>query len=131
MGFGSKAGYDSTLNDKAISSAISDLMTNVLNKLGERRWRSDILQIKGQQVIVSGGPSQGLQIGSRLAVETKGEVVTSGQSGLPITLPGSEVAKIEIISFFGEDSESEGAVAKIIEGTVTGEKSDFVIVEAK
>src|SRR5262249_10299878 len=32
-GFGSRAGYDSTLNDRAISSAISDLMNNTVQRL--------------------------------------------------------------------------------------------------
>src|SRR5579871_2132957 len=43
-GFGSRAGYDATLNDKAISAAISDLINNVVQKLEERPWHTDILE---------------------------------------------------------------------------------------
>jgi curli biogenesis system outer membrane secretion channel CsgG len=117
-GFGSRAGYDSTLNDKAISAAISDLMTNVVQKLQERRWFTDVLQVRGEQVFLSGGPSQGLKVGDALAVETRGETVTSGQTGLPITLPGQSVARLEVISFFGETAETEGAIARIVQGQV-------------
>ena len=58
-GFGSRSGYDGTLNDKAISAAISDLMTNVMQKLQERAWSTDVLQVHGNNILISGGPSQG------------------------------------------------------------------------
>jgi curli biogenesis system outer membrane secretion channel CsgG len=128
-GFGSKAGYDSTLNDKAISAAISDLMTNVLQRLQERRWSSDVLQVRGGQVFISGGPAQGLKIGDRLKLETRGEVLTSAQTGLPIRLPGQSVATLEIVSFFGDDSESEGAVTRIVDGQAVGDPKTFLVVE--
>lgn len=128
-GFGSKAGYDSTLNDKAISAAISDLMTNVLQRLQERRWFSDVLQVRGAQVFISGGPAQGLKIGDRLKLETRGELFTSAQTGLPIRLPGQSVATLEIVSFFGDDSESEGAVARIVDGHAVGDPKTFLVVE--
>lgn len=117
-GFGSRAGYDSTLNDKAISAAISDLMTNVVQKLQERPWFTDILQVRGDQVLTSGGPSQGLRAGDVLVVEAPGELVTSGQTGLPIRLPGREVARIRVESFFGDSTQGEGAVARVIQGAV-------------
>jgi len=40
MGVGGRAGYDSTLNDKAISAAISKLVNNVVENLLEKPWRS-------------------------------------------------------------------------------------------
>ena len=117
-GFGSKAGYDSTLNDSAISAAVSDLMTNVVQKLQERRWFTDVLQVRGDQLFMSGGASQGLKPGDTLIVERPGETVTSGQTGLPITLPGQEIARVQVLSFFGESRESEGTIARIIQGQV-------------
>jgi curli biogenesis system outer membrane secretion channel CsgG len=131
-GFGSSAGYDSTLNDKAISAAISDLMTNIMQKLEERRWNTDVLQIRGVQILVSGGAAQGLKIGDHLRVETRGEIVKSGQTGLPITLPGDYVATVEILSFFGDDASSEGAITRIVDGRLpTGDVKQFIVVEAK
>ncbi|CAN5311364.1 hypothetical protein BH10PSE4_BH10PSE4_17030 [soil metagenome] len=128
-GFGSKAGYDSTLNDKAISAAISDLMTNVLQRLQERRWYSDVLQVRGGQVFISGGHTQGLKVGDRLKLEMRGEIFTSAQTGLPIRLPGQLVATLEIISFFGDGSESEGAVTRIVDGQAIGDPKTFLVVE--
>lgn len=130
-GFGSQAGYDSTLNDKAISSAISDLMTNVINRLSERRWVSDVLRVSDNQVLISGGPSQGLKIGDVLRIETIGETLTSGQTGLPITLPGQVLGKVRIVSFFGEDKMSEGAVTTLVEGKITGDAKTMIVVEDK
>lgn len=129
-GFGSRAGYDSTLNDKAISAAVSDLMTNLIQRLSERRWFTDVLKVQGDQLFVSGGPSQGLKIGDRFRVERRGELVTSGQSGLPIRLPGRPVATIEVIRFFGDDPATEGAITRLVDGTLGGETSaDLVVVE--
>ncbi len=115
-GFGSRAAYDTTLNDQAISAAISDLMTNVVQKLRERRWFTDVLQVRGDQVIMSGGAAQGLKVGDTLVVEQQGETVVSGQTGLPIRLPGLEVARVQVVSFFGESAETEGTVARLVQG---------------
>lgn len=129
-GFGSAAGYDSTLNDKAIGAAISDLLTNVMNKLQERRWFTDVLQVRSGQVFISGGPAQGLKVGDRLRVETRGEVVVSGQTGLPISLPGQTIGSIEVLSFFGDDQSSQGAVARVVQGTIPAtDLKTLVVVE--
>ncbi len=89
-GFGSRAAYNSTLTDRAIGAAISDLTTNVIQKLKERPWMTDILDVSGTQVQISGGPNQGIKVGDEFVVENKGKTVISGQSGLPITLPGTQ-----------------------------------------
>lgn len=131
-GFGARAGYDSTLNDKAISAAISDLITNVMQKLGERRWFSDVLAVRGSQIFISGGPAQGLKVGDRFRVETRGEVIKSGQTGLPITLPGESVGTVEVLSFFGDDAQSQGAVTRVVDGQLAGrDPKSLIVVEPK
>lgn len=120
-GFGSRAGYDSTLNDRAVAAAIADTMTNVIRRLEERAWFTDVLRIDGTRVFITGGERQGLRPGNEFVVETAGEIVTSGQSGLPITLPGAEVARIQVQSSFGESAESEGSVALLISGSLQGQ----------
>ncbi|SOE64509.1 Curli biogenesis system outer membrane secretion channel CsgG [Burkholderia sp. OK233] len=54
-GFGSRADYDGTLNDKAISAAISDVIGAMMTKLNERQWRTDILKVDGSTVFITGG----------------------------------------------------------------------------
>lgn len=130
-GFGSSAGYDSTLTDRAIAAAIADTMTNVINQLQQRAWFTDILRVSGDTVFVSGGPSQGLRAGQRYQVETPGETITSAQSGLPITLPGSVVADIELVSFFGDTPDTEGAAARIVQGALPQDITGLRVVEIK
>jgi curli biogenesis system outer membrane secretion channel CsgG len=130
-GFGSRAAYDSTLNDRAIAAAISDVTTNIVQKLQERPWTTDILAVSGSQVQISGGPHQGIKIGDTYIVESKGKTVVSGQSGLPITLPGTEVARIRVTSFFGA-GDSEGSTAEIVSGTVPAtQRASLIVREAQ
>ncbi len=128
-GFGTRAGYDSTLNDRAIAAAIADTMTSVINQLQQRAWFTDILRVSGDTVFVSGGQSQGLRVGDRFRVETPGEVVVSGQSGLPITLPGSRIAEIELTGFFGATPETEGSTARVIEGHLPADTQGLRVME--
>ena len=107
-GFGSQAGYDAKINDAAISAAVSDLTSELIGKLQARRWSTDVLRVDATNVFMSGGSRQGLKVGDRFAGETRGEVVKSGQTGLPITLPGQRVAEVQVTSFFGDDEYSEG-----------------------
>lgn len=116
-GFGSRAAYDSTLNDQAISAAISDLMTNLMQKLDERPWSTDVLSLQGSEVMVSGGTQEGLTKGMHLTVSRRGATVVSRQSGLPIELPSQPVATIEIVDFFGS-GDTEGSRAKIVQGHI-------------
>jgi curli biogenesis system outer membrane secretion channel CsgG len=130
-GFGSRAAYDSTLNDRAIAAAIADCMSNVIQQLQQRRWFTDILRADGTNIYVSGGASQGLKIGDVFSVEAVGETVVSGQTGLPITLPGATVASVEVTSFFGDTAESEGAVARVISGALPPQTQGLRVVEVR
>lgn len=127
-GFGQRAGYDATLNDKAIAAAISDLTNNVIQKLGERPWFSDVLAVRGSQIFISGGPAQGLRVGDRFRVETRGEVIKSAQTGMPITLPGEPVGTVEVLSFFGDDAQSQGAITRLVDGQLGGRDPKSLIV---
>ncbi|MFW5660417.1 MAG: CsgG/HfaB family protein [Oceanicaulis sp.] len=117
-GFGSRAGYDATLNDRAISAAVDDLVSAIVSELADRPWTTDILEIDGGQIFISGGSRAGLERGDVLAVTERGRTVTSRRTGLPITLPGEEIARIEIVSFFGDTDLDEGAVARIVSGDI-------------
>ena len=46
LGIGGSAGYDATLSDKAISSALSQLVENIINKCMDKPWKSYILSLK-------------------------------------------------------------------------------------
>src|SRR5512139_1817936 len=107
-GYGGRSEYDATLNDRAIAAAISDVIDRLVTKLGDRPWRTDVLQVQGSQVFVSGGKSQGLKAGDVLAVMRAGQTMRSAQSGFDVTLPPTEVATLRVVSTFGDSETNEG-----------------------
>jgi curli biogenesis system outer membrane secretion channel CsgG len=113
-GFGSRSEYDSTLNDRAIGAAISDMISSMVNKLRERPWRTDILDVQGPTVFISGGKSQGLSEGDVLWIVKPGKQIKSAQSGFTISLPPKQVAQVKIISLFGDNETNEGAVSEVM-----------------
>jgi hypothetical protein len=117
-GFGSRADYDATLNDRAISAAIADVIDRLVATLDERPWKTDILQVQGKQVYISGGQRQGLKSGDLLQVMEQGAAVKSRQSGFVINLPGNRVATIKVLSFFGDSENNEGAVTEVVQGVL-------------
>lgn len=127
-GFGSTARYDATLNDKALTAAISETVNQLVTKLEARPWRTDILKVEGNRVFISGGERQGLRVGDELVIVLEGERVKSGQSGLEITLPGQEIGRIRIIGLFGNNETDEGSVAQIIKGSIPKNLSTRIFV---
>jgi curli biogenesis system outer membrane secretion channel CsgG len=117
-GFGSVASYDSSLIDRALSAAIADVASNVIQKLTAKRWETNVLDITGSKLFISGGPAQRLRIGQKLRLEEVGKTIVSNQTGTSITLPGRALGVIEIQSFFGDTPETEGAQAIVVEGAV-------------
>jgi curli biogenesis system outer membrane secretion channel CsgG len=127
-GFGSRANYDATLNDRAIGAAVSDVMNALVTKLDERPWRTDILKVQGRQIFVSGGSRQGLKIGDTLSVMRAGETVKSAQSGFTIALPAAPVATVRVAQFFGDNETNEGAVTELVTGTLAPGRTDALFV---
>jgi hypothetical protein len=107
MGLGGSAGYDATLSDKAISSALSQLVENIINKCMDKPWKSYILSVEDGTYIISGGASQGLVAGDKFTVYKKGKVVKNPQTGMNVELPGTKTGEITIISSFGDTPETE------------------------
>lgn len=131
-GFGSKADYDGTLNDRAIGAAISDVQNALIAKLEERPWRTDILKVDGKQLFISGGSRQGLKAGDMLSIMKQGDTVKSAQTGFGITLPATPVGKARVISVFGDNESNEGSVAELISGAARAEgSSTLFIAESK
>ena len=127
-GFGSRADYDATLNDKAIGAAISDLLNSVISKLDERIWRTDILRIKGSEIIIAGGKRQGIKVGDVLSMMREGEKVKSKQTGFEISLPATKVGEIRILGLFGDTETNEGSLGTILSGTFSDGRTDGLFV---
>ena len=107
MGLGGSAGYDATLSDKAISSALSQLVENIINKCMDKPWKSYILSVEDGTYLISGGASQGLVAGDKFNVYKKGKVVKNPQTGMDVELPGTKVGTVTIQTSFGDTPETE------------------------
>ncbi|GAB2834348.1 hypothetical protein GCM10027276_41070 [Comamonas piscis] len=116
FGFGSRAGYDGTLNDAAIRQAVSEAVSKLSTEMNRRPWSTAILKAEGGRIFISGGKSQGLQPGMTLAVQTAGEQIKSPQTGALITLPGQRIAQLRVDALFGDSELNEGAVTSVVSG---------------
>lgn len=131
FGFGSQAGYDSTLNDSSIRQAISEVVNRLSVEFSRRPWQTSIIGVDNGRYFISGGKSQGLKPGMVFSVQTLGEKVKSPQTGFEITLPGKEVAQIRVDALFGDTEMTEGAATSVISGTLQGLKIDQLTVREK
>ncbi|MDP3070779.1 MAG: CsgG/HfaB family protein [Opitutaceae bacterium] len=118
LGVGSRADYDSTLNDRALDTAIGNLASNVIENLLKNPWRSYVLSYDDGSYIISGGASQGIKIGDTFDVFSQGKTIKNPQTGMDVTLPGKKVAQIIITGFAGGSAENELSLAKVSEGTL-------------
>jgi len=118
MGLGERTDYDATLSDKAISVAISKLVENIINNCMDKPWKSYFLTNDEDGVIISGGNTQGLNVGDVFDVVEKGRSVKNPQTGMMIELPGKAVGKIIIDFTGGNNPQNEFSMVSFIEGQI-------------
>ena len=132
MGLGERTDYDATLSDKAISAAISKLVENIINNCMNRPWKSYFLSYTDNEILISGGKSQGLQVGDVYGVVQKGKKIKNPQTGLMMELPGKSVGKIKIDFTGGDSPQNEFSMISFIEGSIDGSRlNNYYIKEIK
>ena len=107
MGVGGKADFDATLSDKAISEAIGQLVENIINKCTDKPWRTFFLSFDADAQLIAGGASQGLKVGDKFVVKTKGKTVKNPQTGVMIELPGKNIGTVTVTEMGGDTPETE------------------------
>ena len=112
LGAGTRAGYDSSLNDKVISAAISKLVNNIIENLTEKPWRSYILSFKDGVIVIAGGKTQGIMIGDNFNIFKKGQIVTNPQTGMKIELPGELIDSLIITQMLGNNINDEISIGE-------------------
>jgi len=124
LGIGSRASYDTSINDQAISASISKLIDNVINKLTDAPWKSFILSEQEGQYLIAGGESQGIQMGNVFDVEQQGKRIKNPQTGGYIFLPGKKIAKIKVVQVLdAPTADNEISICTLIEGQIS--QTDF------
>lgn len=127
LGVGSRAGYDSILNDKAVDAAITNLSSNIIEKLLDKPWKGYIVGYEGGHLIISGGKSQNIKTSDVFEVVLEGQKVNNPQTNTIITLPGKKIARIKVSELLGDMPENEVSLCEIIDGdlSVYVSKKDF------
>ena len=132
LGYGTKTGHDWSLNGKAISAAISKLVSNLVENLLDQPWRSAILSLEGDEVLIAGSRSEGIAEGDRFVVLLRGKTVLNPRTGSPIELPGREVATIEVLSLSGDSPENSVARCRLAAGGFpVPDPGSYVVEEEK
>jgi curli biogenesis system outer membrane secretion channel CsgG len=129
MGVGSSAGYDQSLTDKAISSAISQLTSNLVENMTKKPWKSFLLAEQDESYIMAGGESQGLSVDLHLRVFSNGATIKNPQTGAMITLPGKEVATISVLGTFGEDEFNEISYTQVVKGSIGSDLTKYYVIK--
>lgn len=116
FGVGERAGYDSTINDQALESAITNLASNIIENLLDQPWRSYLLDFEDGKFIIAGGKLQNISKGDIFKVIKEGKKVKNPQTNMMITLPGEEIGKIKADISIGNTPESEVTLCDVIKG---------------
>jgi curli biogenesis system outer membrane secretion channel CsgG len=127
MGVGGRAGYDSTLNDKALETAITNLSSNIIENLLDKPWRAYILGYQDGYFIISGGKSQNINKGTVFDVFLEGKKIKNPQTNMFITLPGEKVGELKVVYSAGDMVQNEVSFCKLTSGNLDmyRESQDF------
>jgi len=129
LGVGNRAGYDSTLNDEAISAAISKLVSNIVENMMDGQWRTFLVGQDGSLYYIAGGKTQGIAVGDKFQVMAKGRNVTNPQTGITMALPGKKIATIQVESTAGDNIDNEVSLCKVIDGMVSQPFDKYYVIE--
>jgi hypothetical protein len=129
LGVGGRAGYDSTLNDKAISAAISKLVSNIVGNLLGKPWRSYILSYQDGMYIIAGGKSQGIRESDTFGVYQRGKRVLNPQTNMMIELPSRLMGTIKVNSSIGTDPLNEVSTCSVLSGDLPRANFEEVFVQ--
>lgn len=129
LGVGQTAGYDTSLDDRAISAAISKLVSNVMENLLDAPWQAYLVGEHNGQWLMTGGKAQGVKVGQQFTVVMPGKLVKNPQTGMNMELPANEVATIEVVNFMGSGN-NEMSLCKLVNGNINGERlTDYRVRE--
>ena len=80
LGMGTRAGYDETLGQEALRSAVTKFMDNLVQKLQSVEWSGAVAMVSGSDVYINAGREVGLNPGDVLMVQTLGQEIIDPQT---------------------------------------------------
>ena len=80
LGLGTRAGYDETLGQEALRSAITKFMDNLVQQLQNVEWSGRVAMVSGNEVYINCGRDVGLKPGDVLVVQTLGKEIYDPQT---------------------------------------------------
>ncbi|CBL46270.1 Curli production assembly/transport component CsgG [gamma proteobacterium HdN1] len=128
FGVGERAGYDTSLDDKALSAAISKLVSNVVENLMDKPWQAYLVGEQGGLYIMTGGKAQGVKVGDQFAAMQRGKVMRNPQTGLNLELPGTKIGTLKVVSQAGQ-GDNEISLCQLTSGSLRGQALDKIIIQ--
>ena len=127
FGVGERAAYDTAINDKALSAAISKLVSNISENLLDVPWQAYLVGEQDGFYLMTGGQQQGVKVGDSFKVLSPGKQVKNPQTGMMISLPGQQQAVLKVSAFVGTGAD-ELSLCELVSGQLTGaELTTFVV----
>jgi hypothetical protein len=131
LGVGQTAAYDTSLDDKAVSAAISKLVSNIMNNLLDSPWQAYLLESEDGTLFMTGGTNQGIKLGDEFAIIESGKKVKNPQTGFMVTLPGKTIGKLIVEGFVGKGNDELSVVRAIGSNVDLQSLSKYVVREVK
>lgn len=129
FGVGERAAFDSTLNDKAISAAISKVVSDLMENLLDMPWKAYLIAKQDDQYIMTGGASQGISVGDEFTILQKGKQIKNPQTGFMIELAGKPIATATVVLLSGAAKNEISIVSLDTQLPVQTDLAEFVVME--
>jgi len=113
LGMGSHAGYDETLEGKALREAILQFISDIVLQVSKEPWFCRIAEVEEKNIYLDAGMESGLQLGTRLEIYHIGKEIRS-QSGDLIGSLEEKTGEAKVTKYFG----SNGSIAELENGNL-------------
>lgn len=112
LGMGTQASYAESIEGDALRAAIVKFVRNIVSQINKRPWSCRVAETSEGEIYLDAGQESGLKLGTILTVYELGKEIRSPDTGMVIGRKQSEVGKIKVIDYFGDN----GSIAILIEG---------------
>jgi curli biogenesis system outer membrane secretion channel CsgG len=129
LGVGQRAAFDSTLNDKAISAAISKVVSDLMENLLNSPWKAYLIAEQDGQYIMTGGASQGITAGDEFTILQKGKKIKNPQTGFMIELAGKKIATATVALLSGTGNNEVSIVSLDTQLPAQTDLAQLVVME--